>query len=241
MISLFDGDFEKENAKLREQYRDRLKEIADQHRVQVVTEQAKPEETAGNSQAGSPEPVRQQPDAAGKTNEAARPGPVSTLERSDKGEPDQFQEMAERITVKLVDALTVAVKELHGLTEDGRERLEEGFAAMAAISADIRNLTGEFTALRQQADSAAQSERTLSLKQATMDARLREQEENRQLMKEKLQLLERRLETQAETIRALHSVVREWGSRQEELRVTLQKLGGISGTSGVPVPLPEDL
>ena len=138
-------------------------------------------------------------------------------------------------------AITVAVKQLHEVTAHDQEQLEASLATVSAFANEMQTLSKDLSIVRQQSESMLQADRALSLKLATVDARLRDYEDNRQLTGKKLQSIEKRLDSQASAIRSLHAGIREWAGRQEELRATLQKLVGASSTPPVEIQLPEEL
>jgi hypothetical protein len=241
MISLFEKGLDKDDAKRREQYRDRLVEISKQPDARntsaLAVEAVPPISQRPITPMPSPPPQAQPAQAVAP----ATPAAVADLDETGHEAGDEFQKLAGQIAGQLAGAITVAVKQLHGVTAHDHEELEASLAAVSAVTNEMQALSKDLSTVRQQSESMLQADRTLSLKLATVDARLRDYEDNRQLTSKKLQSIEKRLDSQAAAIRSLHAGIREWAGRQEELRATLQKLVGASSSPPVEIQLPEEL
>lgn len=138
----------------------------------------------------------------------------SASPRANGGHSDKFQTMAERITPRLIEAVTGAIREVHNLAADDRKRLDAAITSITATSDRLEQLTAELTAARRSSETMAQAERSLSLKMARIEAHLRENDERQQSTKAEL---ERSLASQAAMISALEERVRQIGQRLDAI------------------------
>jgi|GEM_PF-5063783 len=237
MISLFNKGLDEEDHKRRELYLDRLKEIVTTAEHESTRDAGSTETPAVFRASSASQPNPSAP-AAVQTHADAI---ISPIHPTDPSRTSQFQELADEISRDLASAFAAAAKKLHRIATASHQRLEDGLATISAASERIHNLGTDVAILRQQTDTLLQSEHSLSVKLAAVDARLRDYDESWQHTSDKLQALEKRLDNQAKAIRSLHAVLQECTAQLEELRNTLQKLAQHSVQPSTEIKLPENL
>jgi len=147
--------------------------------------------------------------------------------------------------------------------------LEGRVTGLAQLAEEVSTLRADFAALRAEAGSHSEDQQLFSTKLASIETALRAQEDSLQSQNEKAesqslqlqtvaelvaqlrrllaqlqegqQLLLKRLNVQAEALRALHHVAQEHATQKEELRTAVQKLEMIAGARAEIEPLPEDI
>ena len=147
--------------------------------------------------------------------------------------------------------------------------LEGRVMGLAHLAEEVSTLRADFAAFRAEAGSQSEYQQLFSAKLASVETALRAQEESLQSQNEKAesqslelqtaaeliaqlrrllaqleagqQLLLKRLNVQAEVLRALHHAAQEHATQKEDLRTAVQKLEMIAGAQAEIKPLPEDI
>ncbi len=147
--------------------------------------------------------------------------------------------------------------------------LEGRVSSLGQLAEEVSTLRADFAALRAEAGSESEDRQLFSTKLASIETALRAQQDSQQSQNEKVeaqslqlqmvaelvaqlrtllaqlqegqQLLLKRLNVQAEALRALHHTAQEHAAQKEELRTAVQKLERIAGAQAEVGPLPEDI
>ena len=152
-----------------------------------------------------------------------------------------FQQFSEQFTRTFLEALASAVKDVHALVGEDRQRLESAFEFFTRTSRELDALRSDMGGVSQKFDLLVRGLQELSVRLGKAEEALNVAGSTEITLQELQQQLEKRLELQAGVIRTLHNGMQSREERIDKLMNMFQSLQAVANHSAAPMSLPDKL